>query len=148
MGVSEKNLLNSFLKEYSKLGSRLFRNNTGMGWTGITAGPIRELRKRVLLKQGDIVLKKARPFHAGFPKGSSDLIGWTQVEVTPDMVGKSVAIFTAIEVKTEKLVATREQDAFINTVNKAGGIGLIARELKDIIDRIAVYALKGDSDEA
>jgi hypothetical protein len=32
---------------------------------------------------------------------SSDLIGFTKVVITPEMVGKTVAIFTAIEVKKE-----------------------------------------------
>ena len=32
---------------------------------------------------------------------SSDLVGWTSVVITPAMVGKTVAVFTAIEVKPE-----------------------------------------------
>ena len=35
----------------------------------------------------------------GLSIGSSDLIGWRSVEVTPEMVGKRVAIFAAVEVK-------------------------------------------------
>lgn len=32
---------------------------------------------------------------------SADLIGWTPIEITPDMVGQTVAVFTSIEVKEE-----------------------------------------------
>ena len=32
---------------------------------------------------------------------SSDLLGFTKMVITPDMVGKTVAIFTAVEVKKE-----------------------------------------------
>lgn len=32
--------------------------------------------------------------------GGSDLIGWTPKTITLEMVGKTVAVFTAIEVKT------------------------------------------------
>ncbi len=35
-------------------------------------------------------------------KGGSDLIGITPVTVTPEMVGKKLGIFTAVEVKTPK----------------------------------------------
>lgn len=32
---------------------------------------------------------------------SSDLIGWTQVTITPEMVGETFAVFTSVEVKEE-----------------------------------------------
>lgn len=60
---------------------------------------------------------------------SSDLIGITKVTITPEMVGKTVAIFTAIEVKKEdwnhnKKLDKREtaQFNFIQWVNENGGI--------------------------
>ena len=37
--------------------------------------------------------------NAGLGKGSSDLIGWTPIMITQKMVGKKLAVFTAIEVK-------------------------------------------------
>ena len=57
----------------------------------------------------------------GLYTGASDLIGWS-----PD--GK----FVAIEVKTQKGVITRAQQNFIDRVNDAGGIGVIARSLDDL----------------
>ena len=60
--------------------------------------------------------------------GGSDLIGLTKIQVTPDMVGKTVAIFTAIEAKTGRTVTTPEQAQFISAVYHAGGIAVIARE--------------------
>lgn len=53
--------------------------------------------------------------------GGSDLIGWTSIQITPDMVGKTVAVFTAVEVKTPKGKVTDAQQNFIDQVNKAGG---------------------------
>jgi len=38
----------------------------------------------------------------GLCVGSSDLIGWTSKTITADDIGKTVAVFTAIEVKTPK----------------------------------------------
>lgn len=53
--------------------------------------------------------------------GGSDLIGWTSVEITPDMVGKKVAVFTAIECKSVSGRKKKEQVHFINVVLKMGG---------------------------
>ncbi len=38
------------------------------------------------------------------------------------MVGKKVAIFTAVEIKTGSVKITPEQKVFIENVNRAGGI--------------------------
>lgn len=63
---------------------------------------------------------------AGLGPGSSDTIGWTRVKVTPAMVGKTVAVFTALEVKTpgtwtepKRLEA---QKKFVDAVARDGGI--------------------------
>ena len=58
--------------------------------------------------------------------GSGDLIGWNSVEVTPDMVGKKVAIFLSVETKRPKNghVST-EQKTWMNVVNNAGGIAIV-----------------------
>lgn len=45
--------------------------------------------------------------------------------ITADMVGRSVAIFTAIEVKASDGKATTEQKKFIDLVKKNGGIAKI-----------------------
>jgi len=63
--------------------------------------------------------------------GGSDLIGWTSVTVTPDMVGTTVALFTAVEVKTPTGRVTPAQQNFIDQVNKAGGRAGVARSSED-----------------
>ncbi|AUR82768.1 hypothetical protein NVP1271B_70 [Vibrio phage 1.271.B._10N.286.54.B4] len=65
---------------------------------------------------------------------SSDLIGGTPVTVTPDMVGKRVMIFTAVEVKKadwkpgSDTQRERGQLRFINAVRAAGGFGFFCRD--------------------
>lgn len=66
-----------------------------------------------------------------FGVGGSDCIGWTTVEITPEMVGTKVAIFTAIEVKTETGRVRPEQINFIDIVKKSGGRAGIARSVDD-----------------
>jgi ribosomal protein S19 len=60
---------------------------------------------------------------------SSDLIGITSVVITPDMVGKTVGIFTALEVKRSDWSPTKKLDKheqaqmnFIKWVKSLGGI--------------------------
>ena len=69
----------------------------------------------------------------GLCKGSSDLIGFTSKTITADDVGKQVAVFTAIEVKTPTGRVSKEQTNFISLVNRFGGIGAICRSVDDAI---------------
>lgn len=62
----------------------------------------------------------------GLGPGTSDGIGWTCILVTPAMVGKTLAIFTALEAKklpTDK--PSPKQQIFLNAVDQAGGISRI-----------------------
>ena len=99
----------------------LFRQNTGQAWTG----DVVERRPDVL------VLADPRPLHAGLCKGSSDLIGWRMVRVTEDMVGRHLAVFTAIETKSPRGRVTPEQETFIANLQRAGGIAGVARSVDD-----------------
>ena len=101
---------------------RLFRNNVGKGWVGKLIKSTRE----------SITLVSYRPLESGLCVGSSDLIGWTTIEITPDMVGSKVAVFTAFELKTKRVVTTREQANFIEQINKSGGIAGIVKVTTDI----------------
>lgn len=121
--MSEKIIINETLIEASKKGWRLFRNNTAKAWAGkIFRSP---MPISVRLDPSDVVVRNAYPIDAGLCKGSSDLIGWKQIVITPDMVGKTIAIFTALEVKYGSTRTTEEQQNFIDQVNKSGGYGKI-----------------------
>lgn len=65
--------------------------------------------------------------------GGSDLIGWRSVTVTPEMVGRKVAVFLAIEVKAERGRATDAQVNFINRVKADGGLAGVARSVDDAL---------------
>lgn len=91
--------------ELSKIGARLFRNNSGA----------------LQNKHGNWV-------HYGVASpGGSDLIGWAPVIITEDMIGQHVAVFFAVEIKSENGIASKEQKQFIKVVKEAGGIAGIAR---------------------
>lgn len=116
--MNEKSILNDLMLAATAAGNRLFRNNIAKAWVG-------KLQKH---GNGAVTLHNARPLHAGLCVGSSDLIGWTRVKIAPEMVGSTVAVFTAVEVKTGRVAMTAEQAAFMQTVNEAGGIARVERE--------------------
>lgn len=124
--MSEADLMRRLQKLASSLGARLFRQNSGMAWIGkAERGP-----GTVRLGPGDVVVRNARPFHAGFT-GMSDLGGWVPVEISASMVGSTVAVYSQVEVKLNGR-PTREQIAWIDAVNRAGGRAGVARSEDDL----------------
>ena len=77
--------------------------------------------------------RTGRPVQFGLAKGSADLVGWKTIEVTPDMVGQRLAVFTSIEIKTPGGRPTTYQKAWLAAVDKAGGIAGIARSVDDAL---------------
>lgn len=71
--------------------------------------------------------------------GGSDLIGWTERLITIDDVGKTFAIFTAVEVKTGRLKPTDKQLNFIDQVRKSGGYAGVAYSVDDALEIIEGY---------
>jgi hypothetical protein len=69
----------------------------------------------------------------GLARGSADLIGWRSVLVTPDMVGRRLAVFCSIEIKTPTGRLQPEQQAWLGVVQGAGGIAGVARSVSDAL---------------
>jgi hypothetical protein len=83
----------------------------------------------------------------GLARGSADLIGWRTIVVTPDMVGRRVAVFLSIEVKTPTGRLTPQQRNWQNAVLAAGGITGVARSVPEAL-RIATVDAAGCSAHA
>lgn len=126
--MSEADFMRRCLKRATEMGARLFRVNVGRAWVGER---VDHQMRGINIPPGWVVLKDARPFRAGVP-GMSDLIGWVPVEITPDMVGKTVAVYTAVETKAKRGRVTTEQAAFIAVVSGAGGRAGVARTDGDL----------------
>jgi hypothetical protein len=75
--------------------------------------------------------RRGVPVRYGLQPGSSDLIGWRTVTITPEMVGQQVAVFTSIEVKTPTGRLRPEQQQWLDAVQVAGGIAGVARSVSD-----------------
>ena len=109
---SETKIQNLILMALSKAGCLVFRNETSGAWVG-----------KVLHKDANqVTLTDARMIRFGLAVGSADIIG-----IAP--CGR----FLAIEIKTSKGRATKEQLRFIEAVNNAGGIAGIARSVDDAL---------------
>jgi hypothetical protein len=106
--VSEQQTQQQIRLTLSKGSTRLWRNNTGA---------LRDERGQLI--------------RFGLCEGSADLIGYTTVEVTPDMVGQQLAVFCAVEVKAPKGRTTPAQDAFLAHVQAAGGRAGVARSVEE-----------------
>ena len=133
--MSERDIQNRILLECSRGDTRLFRNNVALGW----AGDAQQIRHAgaVQVRPGDVVIRSARPLHAGLCKGSSDLIGWRSVEITPYMVGQRVAVFASVEVKTHTGKVRLDQENWQNQVTDAGGLAFIARSPQEAAEFFA-----------
>ena len=118
----EAPVLKDVLLEAGKWCCRLFRNNRGLFFT----------------MGGEKV-------RAGLETdGASDLIGFAQIEITPDMVGRKVAVFLAVETKKEgwkgpSTDTEKKQESFINFVRHWGGIAFFTNNPDDIKKHIDEY---------
>jgi hypothetical protein len=107
---------------------KLYRNNSG-GFIDPNTGRL------ILFGLGNISKKR------NLITKSSDNIGWTPVTITPEMVGKTIAVFTAFEDKTPSFKVqevyregSREaaQLKFINNIKHGGGIAGFTRSADDV----------------
>lgn len=120
--------------------STLFRLNTGKGWIS-GMGPKGVHR----LKNGSLEVQAPRPIALGFGLisgapvvGAGDLVGWTTVTVTPEMVGTRVAVFTSVEIKATKGGRiSPEQINWRDKVVEAGGIATIANSPAEAVLSVA-----------
>lgn len=131
--MSERDIMQEIMVRASVIGHRLFRNNVGTGWVGQFIKPKR--MQSYMLGEKDVIIKNARPLHAGLCIGSSDTIGWRTVIITPEMVGQKIAQFVACEVK-DKGGVTGEQVSFMGAVSLAGGLSFVARSPDEMAEKM------------
>lgn len=90
-------------------------------------GPIRLWRNN----SGQVQSSDGRWHHFGLCKGSADLIGMKQIQITPDMVGRKLAVFLSVEVKSPTGKLTDEQKAWREFVESFGGVACVVRSEKE-----------------
>jgi hypothetical protein len=110
--MRESAVLRRVMLRASELGARLWRNTVGYD--------------------------TERHIHYGLCRGSADLIGFVPVTITPAHVGRTVAVFMAIECKSPKGSLLEEQSNFLDFVSENGGIAIIARSADDLTGMAAL----------
>lgn len=108
----------------SSLGHRIFRCNRGETWIGKSVFFSKPAKVEVY--PGDVIIRKAKRFHAGLVNGQGDYIGFSKD-------GK----FISLELKTETGTIRPEQITFIDAVNRSGGIAGICRTEEDAYELLS-----------
>lgn len=124
--TKEHDLQNTIRLHVSKtqLGT-LFRANVGQGWTG------KVQRMHMTPDTNTIMIVNPRPFSTGLPVGFPDLFGFVPVTITPDMVGRQVAVFAAVEVKQKTGRVSVKQRDMLAFLQRQGARAGIARSVDD-----------------
>lgn len=104
-----------------------FRANVGTGWQGTKVDK---------LIDGRLLITNPRPFSTGLPPGFGDLFGVMPVTITPDMVGQTIGVFWAGDVKFGRGKLTDKQRAFLDAVRRNGGIAGELRSVDDALNLI------------
>lgn len=100
----------------------MWTNPTSFGWTGVVQARI----------GSRVILDPASGENFGLCEGSSDLILCIRRLITPEMVGRHIGQFGAIEAKTEASETLRpKQVIFLNNVREMGGVAGVAKTGRD-----------------
>ena len=91
---------------------------------------------------GKVQDKRGQWHTFGLYLGSADLIGLTEIKITPDMVDKKIAVFTSIEVKTETGKVSKEQRVWGKVVKQRNAFHVVARSPQDVKDALEEFIRK------
>ena len=116
--IKESNIMKQIQVVLASIGVKVFRNNVGV------------------LKD-----KNGKYVRFGLVPGSSDLIGWKTIEIRDEHLGQQLAVFVALEIKTDKGKLSAEQLNFLNSVHRAGGIANVCRSTSEALDTLTTSHL-------
>lgn len=67
------------------------------------------------------------------PNGASDLLGLTRRLILPEHIGQTWAVFTAVEGKTGKQTPRKDQEQFLQAIERLGGVATWGTDPDDIL---------------
>lgn len=134
MAKQETDIVHTIQMDVSPFGHRLFKNVRGGAYPIAEIKPLIALLFKGKFNAAALMAGSLKPRQFGLScPGASDLIGYTMVEITPEMVGKRLPLFTVIEAKTEDGTLDREgkQEHFLDVIAQSGGFAGVARSKED-----------------
>ena len=136
--MTEARIQREIMLAASAAGMTIWRNNVGKAWQGQRIDLVDSWVSRAdgfgFHVERGIILQSHRIVEFGLCPGSSDLIGLRTVEILPEHVGKTIAQFVAVEVKTAKGRTTARQKKFLDFVTRSGGFARVARNIDDLTE--------------
>ena len=102
---------------------RMFRNTVGQGWVG-----------RATHTGNRVIIEFPKRVTFGLCPGSGDLIGFRCYEVRPEDVGRRLAVFCSVEVKTPRGSTQDNQVTWRDVLIERGVIAIIARRRQDLAE--------------
>lgn len=111
--MRESSILKRCLLALSDVGILALRNNTALAWVGQATKITRPMV--IAVQPGDVIVRNARPLHAGLGKGGGDIVTCHD--------GR----FGMVEVKTDTGRVSADQRTFAAAVQAHGGLYGIAR---------------------
>ena len=133
---------------------RVFRNARGSAWLGKAI--VARTRMPAVLNPGDVLIRNAKRVTFGVgPNGAGDLLGFRQVTITTEMVGRTVAVFLSAEAKSDtgRGRVGDDQARWRDFINRMGGIAVVFesaeeldRALAEQFDGVLTSATDSDHD--
>lgn len=115
MGEASRKLENERLLNQGP-NKRLFKTDAGASYQG-----------EVVKHNGNILILKNPRKLCGLPPGWPDLTGFESITITPEMVGKKIAVFVGEEIKAGSDTMKPAQKKFQKLIENFGGIYRIIR---------------------
>ena len=120
--MRESDIQNSILVALSESGAYALRINSGTFWGG-----------EIVAHDGRRLMLEHPTRINGAPAGTSDILGCSTVTITPDMVGQTVAIMFAVEVKRPGEPVPKHQDRYLALMRARGARAGVARSAEDAV---------------
>ena len=142
MKLREVNLKQLFKGLFNKFGRIHTLNRIG-GWQSSKKKFINASGNYYLTK-GALVLFNPQMVKNPYCKGASDLVGYTILQISEKHIGRKIAVYTAIEIKSSDKIKKsnakakqryQEQKDFIERVKNHGGIGVVAMQDFSLVER-------------
>ena len=111
--MTEHDIQNNIRLALGRMGIYTERANAGSFWSG-----------KILAHDGNNLVLSNPTKIQGAAAGTADVYGFRPLQVTQAMVGTTVAQFIAIEVKKPGERPRPNQIAYLDMVNKRGGVGI------------------------